>query len=136
MSITAFYTELTKTLNTSLPAFMAPVETLPALPSGKVAQCAVIWATPGTGRMRANHRDVHERAEQFNIVCVGATALDALAAADKVRHAITGRVLTAQGKGMAVSEDLFTPPPPAIEPGTNPVRVTTTLQFRATTKEK
>lgn len=134
MTITGFYTQIRDALSEYLPAFIGPAESLP-LTGGKVAQCAVIWGTPGVSVMRSDSRAVIQRDESFTVVCVGATSLDALAAADKVRRALTGQVLPVQGKGMSIREDGFTAPPPAVEPGTNPVRVSLTIQFRANTKE-
>lgn len=131
MSLTAFYNDLLDRLNVHLPAFLGPAPTLPTS-GGKVAQCAVLWPTPGTPRYRANATSTADRVDTFNVICVGTTPLDALAAADKVRAALTGQVLH---PGASPLREATIAQAPAVEPGTDPVRVSLTLNFTAISKE-
>lgn len=131
MILTDFYTDLQERLEPVLPVFLGPANDLPTR-DGSVEQSAVIWATPGETAHRANTRATHERRESFNIVCVGATALDALAAAQKVRGAINYWV---PNKGAAPVTETGLAMSPTTEPGTDPIRVSLTLQFKTTTKE-
>ena len=131
MRLTDFYTTLQARLETALPAFMGPANDLPTR-DGSVEQSAVIWATPGETAHRADTRASTGRRENFNIVCVGATALDALASAQKVRAAIAYWVPNT-GASPVTETGLSTTP--AAEPGTDPIRVSLTLQFTTITKE-
>lgn len=132
MRLTDFYTTLQERLDAALPTFIGPADDLPTR-DGSVEQSAVIWATPGDPAHRANTKASHERRESFNIVCVGATSLDALASAQKVRAAIAYWVPNA---GAAPVTETGLSMSPAAEPGTDPVRVSVTLQFTTTTKER
>lgn len=131
MSLTSFYTSVMARLNTRLPSFYGPAPSLPTS-GGKVAQCAVLWATPGEPGHRADAVSTADRRDSFTIICVGATALDSLAAADKVRAALTGRVLH---PGASPLREVGVAATPAAEPGTDPVRVSTTLSFTTISKE-
>lgn len=130
MSVTAFYTRVLERLNAQVPAFLGPAPTLPTS-QGKVTQCAVLWATAGASRNRAN-ANVADRVDTFTVICVGATALDALAVAGKVREALTGVVTHA---GASPIREVSPASAPAAEPNTDPVRVSVALQFTTISKE-
>ena len=69
------------------------------------------------------------------VVFVGPTVLDALAAVGKGRKALQGARLVASGNGGGqVREGGFTGAQPTPEPGTDPVRVSLSIQFDAITK--
>lgn len=131
MSLTGFYNQILQLVAERLPAFHGPALTLPTS-GGKVAQCAVLWPTAGVPRTRANSTGPADRSDTFTIICVGATALDALAAADKVRAALTGTIIH---PGNAPLRETGLGAPPTAEPGTNPVRVSMPLQFTTISKE-
>lgn len=110
-----------------------PADTLPTN-GGRVVQCCVLWPSTGTLQSR-NGAPVHQRTDSVTAVFVGATVLDALAAVGKGRKALEGARLTASGKGGGrVREGGFTGAQPTPEPGTDPVRVSLSIQFDAVTK--
>lgn len=131
MSLTNFYTSVMGLLEASLPAFYGPAPSLPTS-NGKVKQCAVLWATPGEPGHRADAISTADRRDSFTVICVGATALDSLAATDKVRAALTGQTLH---QGASPIREVGVAATPAAEPGTDPVRVSTTLSFTTISKE-
>ena len=133
-SLTAWHTEVQRTLDAALPTQFGPADTLP-LEEGSVAQCCVLWPTTGTEQSR-NGAPVHQRTDSVIAVFVGATVLDALAAVGKGRRALEGARLTASGRGGGrVREGGFTGAQPTPEPGTDPVRVSLSVQFDAISKE-
>lgn len=133
-SLTAWHNEVRQTLNAALPTQFGPADTLPT-EGGSVAQCCVLWPTTGTEQYRFNGV-VHQRSDSVIAVFVGATVLDALAAVGKGRKALEGSRLVASGKGGGrVREGGFTGAQPTPEPGTDPVRVSLSIQFDAVTKE-
>ena len=110
-----------------------PAEDLPTS-GGRVVQCAVLWPTTGVETARSDMR-VHQRADAVRVVFVGSTVLDCLAAVQKGRTALQGRRLVASGRGGGgIREGGFTGAEPVPEPGTDPVRVSLTVQFDAVTK--
>lgn len=132
MKVTTFYNQVLDQLNTALPSFIGPAHDLPTR-DGSVDQCAVLWPTPGSPATRADAHGPHQRTETFTVLCIGATALDSLAAADKARTALTGWV---PAPGSRPTAETGVPVAPATEPGTDPIRITTTLQFTTITKER
>lgn len=131
MSLSSFYNKVLQLVGEQLPAFHGPAPTLPTS-GGKVTQCAVLWPTAGAPRYRANSTGPADRSDAFTVICVGATALDALAAADKVRAALTGTIIH---PGDAPLRETGLGATPTAEPGTNPVRVSLPLQFTTISKE-
>lgn len=132
-SLVAWHREVLATLGTALPTFLGPAEKLPTV-DGRIAQCAVLWPTTGEERVR-NAGGVHQRTDTVAAVFVGATSLDALAAVQKGRAALEGARLVASGAGGGrVREGGFVGAAPTVEPGTDPVRVSLTVQFTAITK--
>lgn len=131
MTLSSFYTQVLGRLQERLPAQMGPASSLPTQ-GGKVAQSAVLWPTAGTMRHRANAGQGADRVETFTVICLGPSALDALAAADKVRAALTGLVLR---PGASPMRETGVPTSPAAEPNTDPVRVSLSLQFTTISKE-
>lgn len=130
-----FHREVQAVLATVLPTFFGPADSLPKDPTGRVAQCAVLWPTSGTETTR-NAGGVHERTDTVRVVFVGPTVLDCLAAVQKGRAVLADAHLTASGAGGgAVREGGFTGADPTPEPGTDPVRVSLSVQFDAITKE-
>lgn len=133
-SLTAWHNEVKNVLGAALPTFFGPAVDLPA-EGGKVAQCAVLWPTTGLEQSR-NGSPVHRRDDSVVVVFVAATVLDALAAVGKGRKALQGARLVSSGRGGGqVREGGFTGAQPVPEPGTDPVRVSLSIQFDAISKE-
>lgn len=137
-SLTAWHNEVKRILETAFTTpgsvQFGPAENLPAN-GGRVVQCVVLWPTAGTESTRAAG-PVHRRDDSVVAVFVGATVLDALAAVGKGRKALQGARLTASGPGGGrVREGGFTGAQPVPEPGTDPVRVSLSVQFDAVSKE-
>lgn len=133
-SLTAWHNEVQRVLNSALPTQFGPSDALPT-EGGSVAQCCVLWPTTGTEQSR-NGAPVHQRTDSVVAVFVGATVLDALAAVGKGRKALEGARLTASTPmGGRVREGGFTGAQPIPEPGTDPVRVSLSIQFDAISKE-
>ena len=133
-TLVAWHREVLATLGTALPSFLGPADSLPTV-GGRIAQCAVLWPTTGQTHTRAAG-GVHQRTDTVAVVFVGATSLDALAAVQKGRAALEGARLIASGTGGGqVREGGFVGASPTVEPGTDPVRVSLTVQFSAVTKD-
>lgn len=133
-TLTAWHNEVRNVLDAALPTQFGPADRLPT-EGGSVVQCAVLWPTAGTVQTRSN-AVVHQRTDSVLAVFVGPTVLDCLAAVGKGRKALQGARLTASGPGGGrVAEGGFTGAQPTPEPGTDPVRVSLSVQFDAITKE-
>ena len=107
-----------------------PATHLPTV-GGVVSQSAVLWPSP---RLNAYTRTCGGRSggtDRVLITCVGATARDALAVADKVEAAIGGLVLSA--KGSPLRQTAATQPVP--EPNADPVRVSLAVEYTTITKD-
>lgn len=134
-SLVAFHREVKAVLETVLPTFYGPADTLPKDPAGRVQQCAVLWPTTGTETTR-NAGGVHERTDTVRVVFVGPTVLDCLAAVQKGRAVLADTHLAASGAGGGMLREAgFTGADPVPEPGTDPVRVSLSVQFDVITKE-
>lgn len=132
-TLTAWHNEVRQTLNAALPTQFGPADTLPT-EDGSVVQCAVLWPTTGALARRANG-GTHQRTDSVLAVFVGPTVLDCLAAVGKGRKALEGaRLVTSGNGGGRVVEGGFTGAQPTPEPGTDPVRVSLTVQFDSITK--
>ena len=132
--LTAVHNEAKRRLEAVLPTFWGPAEDLPTS-GGRVVQCVVLWPTAGTETTRSN-MVAHRRDDSFRAVFVGATVLDCLAAVDKGRRALQGARLVASGPGGGpVWEGGFVGADPVPEPGTDPVRVSLSVQFDLISKE-
>lgn len=111
-------------------AVPGPADDLPVAADGRVAQAAVLWpAAP----LHAYTRLVGEssgRRDRVTVICVGPTAFDALAVADKVEAAIGG--MRTSPKGGTLQQTASTEP--AAEPNADPVRVSMALEYTTTTK--
>ena len=133
-TLTAWHNEVRNVLNAALPTQFGPADELPT-EGGSVVQCAVLWPTPGALASRSSGGP-HQRTDSVVVVFVGPTVLDALAAVGKGRKALQGARLVASGKGGGqVREGGFTGAQPTPEPGTDPVRVSLSIQFDAITKD-
>lgn len=107
-----------------------PADDLPTGADGLVAQAAVLWPAP---RLNLYTRMIGTRsggADRVVVTCVGATARDALAVADKVEAAIGGMRLSA--KGGTLRQTAVTSPVP--EPNADPVRVSMAVEYSTITK--
>ncbi len=107
-----------------------PADDLPTGADGLLAQAAVLWPAP---RLNDYSRMIGQRSggtDRVLIHCVGATARDALAVADKVEAAIGGLVLSA--KGGTLRQVLSLAPEP--EPNADPVRVSMAVEYTTITK--
>lgn len=134
-SLVAWHRELVSVLGAVMPTLHGPANELPT-EGGRVVQCAVVWPTPGVETTRADGVAAHARADTARVVFVGATTLDCLAAATRGRGALQGHRLVASGPGGGrVREAGFQGGEPVVEPGTNPVRVSLSVQFDAVSKE-
>lgn len=135
MSTTAIISEVVNRLGGVLPAFVAPAEKLPTS-GGHVVQSAVVWATTGRERLRADSAHRKDRVETFQVTCVGASSFEALAASEKVRGALLGSRLASAGSGSGrIAEVGFTGALPTVEPGTDPVRVSCPITFQIVNKK-
>ena len=133
-TLTAWHNEVRNVLNAALPTQFGPAEDLPT-EGGSVVQCAVLWPTTGALATRSSGGP-HQRTDSVLVVFVGPTVLDCLAAVGKGRKALQGARLVASGKGGGqVREGGFTGGQPTPEPGTDPVRVSLSIQFDAITKD-
>ena len=134
-SLLAWHRELVATLQTVMPTLEGPTDELPTM-GGRVVQCAVVWPTPGVETTRADGVAAHARTDTARVVFVGATTLDCLAAVTRGREALQGHRLVASGPGGGrIREAGFQGGEPVVEPGTNPVRVSLSVQFDAVSKE-
>lgn len=132
-TLTAWHNEVRNVLDAALPTQFGPADSLPT-EDGTVVQCAVLWPTTGTMARRASGGP-HQRTDSVLAVFVGPTVLDCLAAVGKGRKALEGARLVASGPGGGrVAEGGFTGAQPTPEPGTDPVRVSLSIQFDAITK--
>lgn len=111
-------------------AVYGPADALPTASDGLVEQAAVLWPRARFhGGIRASGDD--SRGEDvITITCVGATARDALAVADKVHAAIGG--LRVSDKGSPLTQTIATSPAP--EPNADPVRVSLAVEYTTVTK--
>jgi hypothetical protein len=107
-----------------------PADDLPVDADGLVAQAAVLWPAPGLYHYRRMIGQRSGRDDSILILCVGATARDALAVADKVENSIGGMVLP--GKGGTLRQTIATAPVP--EPNADPVRVSLAVEYTTVTK--
>lgn len=117
-------------VSAGIAAVDGPADDLPAGPDGLLAQAAVLWPAPGLYQYQRASGTRSGRADRVVITCVGATARDALAVADKVEAAIGGMVLSAKGgtlRQTAASQ-------PAPEPNADPVRVSLAVEYSTITK--
>lgn len=132
--LTAVHNEAKRRLEAVLPTFWGPAEDLPTS-GGRIVQCVVLWPTAGTETTRSN-MVAHRRDDSFRAVFVGATVLDCLAAVEKGRRALQGARLVASGPGGGqIREGGFVGADPVPEPGTDPVRVSLSVQFDLISKE-
>lgn len=133
-TLTAWHNEVRNVLNAALPTQFGPADSLPT-EGGSVVQCAVLWPTAGALATRSSGGP-HQRTDSVVVVFVGPTVLDALAAVGKGRKALEGARLIASGRGGGkVHEGGFVGAQPTPEPGTDPVRVSLSVQFSAITKD-
>jgi len=132
-TLTAWHEEVRRALDAVLPAQYGPADSLPT-EGGSVQPCAVLWPTAGTLQSRSSGGP-HQRTDSVAVVFVAGTVLECLAAVGKGRKALEGARLIASGRGGgAVREGGFTGATPIAEPGTDPVRVSLSIQFDAITK--
>lgn len=129
---TAVHGRILDALNTAgtLHAQPGPAHDLPVDAAGRVLQAAVLWPSPGRPQYTRAAGASSGRVDTVRITCVGATANDAIAAADKVEAAIGGRRFADRGGPLtfAYASD------PETEPGADPTRVSLLVEYTATTK--
>ena len=113
-----------------VPAVDGPADDLDVDADGLVAQAAVLWPAPGLYQYRRMIGQRSGRDDSILILCVGATARDALAVADKVENSIGGMVLP--GKGGTLRQTIATAAVP--EPNADPVRVSLAVEYTTVTK--
>lgn len=106
-----------------------PAHDLPTV-DGLVGQAAVLWPAPGQHTYARASGTRSGRADRVLITCVGATARDAIAVADKVEAAIGGMRLSS--KGGTLRQTLATSPD--AEPNADPRRVSLAVEYSAITK--
>lgn len=111
-------------------AVLGPADDLPSGSDGRVAQAAVLWPQ---ARFHTYTRATGTRSggsDRVIVTCVGASSFDALAVADKVDAAVGGLRLSDKG-GVLVQTVASTP---AVEPNTDPVRVSLAVEYTTITK--
>ena len=107
-----------------------PALDLPRASDGRVAPAAVVLPN---ARLNGYTRVSGGRSgglDRVLVYCVGPTAFDALAVADKVDAALGGLVLSDKGGPLAQTATTT----PATEPNADPVRVSLAVEYTATTK--
>lgn len=112
-------------------AVFGPADDLPLAPDGRVAQAAVLWPAAGLHQYSRATGTRSGRMDGVNVVCVGATSLDALAVAEAVEAAIGGMGHPGDGSPMRQAVAAGEPTP---EPNTDPVRVIYQVQYSTITK--
>ena len=90
----------------------------------------MLWPAPGRHTYARASGTRSGRADRVLITCVGATARDAIAVADKVEGAIGGMRLSS--KGGTLRQTLATSP--AAEPNADPRRVSLAVEYSTITK--
>ena len=112
-------------------AVPGPADELPSGADGRVAQAAVLWPSPRFhAGIRVNGED-SRGTDAVTVICVGATAFDALAVADKVHGALRG--LRLSDKGSPLWQTAATRP--EAEPNSDPVRVSLAVEYAAIEKD-
>lgn len=112
-----------------LSVFDGPAEFLP-LDGGRVAQAVVLYASPGFHQYSRMSGFSSGREDRVTALCVGATALDALAVADAVEAALGGLAVSVDGGRLrqTVASN------PVVEPNSDPRRVSLAVEYFAVTK--
>lgn len=111
-------------------AVYGPADDLPTGADGLLAQAAVLWPAPRLNAYTRMEGTSSGGTDRVIIHCVGATARDALAVADKVEAAIGGMVLS--DKGGTLRQVIALAPEP--EPNADPVRVSMAVEYTTITK--
>jgi hypothetical protein len=107
-----------------------PATDLPADYDGLVAQAAVLWPDARLNRSARMSGGSSSGEDGTVVICVGATANDALAVADKVHGALDGLVLSAKGSPLRQTARTRVAP----EPNADPVRVSCAVEYSTITK--
>lgn len=115
---------------TTVAAFDFPAKNLPAKADGTVAQAAVLRPSAGLNTHTRSVGTSSGRSDRVVLTCVGATARDALAVADKVHAALNGFRPTATSSPMR--QDFASDPVP--EPNADPVRISCVVEYSTITK--
>ena len=106
-----------------------PAENLPK-EGGLIAQAVVLWPSPALHAYTRMTGTRSGRLDRVRATCVGATARDALAVADKVEAAIGG--MRTSPNGGTLRQVLATDP--VAEPNADPRRVSLYVEYSTTTK--
>lgn len=107
-----------------------PADVLPT-EGGKVAQAVVLWPSAGLHQYTRMVGTRSGRSDRVRALCVGSSARDALAVADKLEAAIGGMRLSA--KGGTLRQTFATDP--VAEPNADPVRVSLYVEYSTITKK-
>lgn len=107
-----------------------PAHSLPLDDDGMVEQAVVMWPSPGLHQYTRSCGARSGRTDTVLLTCVGATASDALAVADRVEAAIGG--LRTSSKGGTWRQTVATRP--FAEPNTDPQRVSLAVEYSTITK--
>lgn len=111
-------------------AVYGPADDLPTV-DGLVGQAAVLWPSPGLHLRSRMNGSSASRGDRVTITCVGATALDALAAADAVEAAIGGMRVSVDGGVLTQTVATLA----TAEPNSDPRRVSLAVEYAITTKK-
>lgn len=111
-------------------AIDGPAKTLPT-DGGLIAQTAVLWPAPRAHVYTRGSGDSSGGTDRVTILCIGATAFDALAVADAVEAAIGGMRISAKGGTLRQTGGAVDPAP---EPNSDPVRVSLPVEYSVVTK--
>lgn len=107
-----------------------PADDLPTGADGRIEQTVVLWPAAGLHQYTRNCGTSSGRLDRVTITCVGATAFDALAVADKVEAAVGGLMLS--GKGGTLQQTIASPPVPEVN--ADPGRVSISVEYATITK--
>ena len=106
-----------------------PADDLPT-EGGLIAQAVVLWPSAGLHDYDRMCGTRSGRADRLRATCVGPTARDALAVADKLEAAIGG--MRTSAKGGTLRQTFATDP--VVEPNADPRRVSLYVEYSTTTK--
>lgn len=132
MSQVGVYFEVKDRLTSAgVAALDGPADDLPRDVHGLVADCVVMYPSPGEPHERRMGGGMSGRGDAVTILCVGHSPLDAANVANAVQTALDGYRLPSGGLLVA---GVGGATPPGIEPNADPQRASMPLEYRTVTK--
>ena len=126
------YTEIKAALVAAgVTAVDGPADDLPRDAHGMVADCVVMYPSPGEPHERRMGGGMSGRGDAVTIVCAGHSPLDAANVAHAVQSALDGYRLPSGG---LLTSGLGGAVQPAVEPNADPQRASMPLEYRTVTK--